>query len=71
MEDLQSLMSCLDEISSKIPDGIYLEMADKMKRINDRLTDDRPLWEDPFYYTDTDAESDDDDSDSDYEAPPD
>jgi hypothetical protein len=71
MEDLQSLMSCLDEISSKIPDGIYLEMADKMKRINDRLTGDRPLWEDPFYDTDTDAESDDDDSDSDYEAPPD
>jgi hypothetical protein len=67
MEDLQSLMSCLDEISSKIPDGIYLEMADKMKRINDRLTGDRPFHEDEFYYSDT--ESDDDDSDSDYEAP--
>ena len=57
MEDLRSLMSHLDDISSKIPDGIYLEMADKMKRINDHLTGNRPFHEDPFYYS-SDEESD-------------
>jgi hypothetical protein len=57
MEDLQSLMSCLDDISSKIPDGTYLEMADKMKRINDHLTGNKPFHEDPFYYS-SDEESD-------------
>jgi hypothetical protein len=64
MEDLQSLMSCLDDISSKIPDGIYLEMADKMKRINDHLTGNKPFHEDPFYYS-----TDEEDSNSDDETP--
>ena len=32
MEDLQSLMSCLDEISNVIGDGMYLSMANKLKR---------------------------------------
>lgn len=50
-------MSCLDDISSKIPDGTYLEMADKMKRINDHLTGNKPFHEDPFYYS-SDEESD-------------
>ena len=71
MEDLQSLMACLDDISSKIGDGMYLDMADKMKRIHDKLNGDKPFHEDPFYYSDDDSELDsnsDDDDDSDYEA---
>ena len=68
MEDLQSLMTCLDDISSKIPDGIYLEMADKMKRVHDHMNGNKPFHEDTFYYSDDDSELDsDDDSDSDYE----
>ena len=62
MEDLQSLMACLDDISSKIPDGIYLDMADKMKRVHDHMNGNKPIHEDTFYYSDTDTESD-----SDYE----
>ena len=71
MEDLQSLMACLDDISSKIGDGMYLDMADKMKRIHDKLSGNKPFHEDPFYYSDDDSELDsnsDDDDDSDYEA---
>ena len=68
MEDLQSLMACLDDISSKIPDGIYLDMADKMKRVHDHMNGNKPFHEDTFYYSDDDSELDsDDDSDSDYE----
>ena len=68
MEDLQSLMTCLDDISSKIPDGIYLDMADKMKRVHDHMNGNKPFHEDTFYYSDDDSELDsDDDSDSDYE----
>ena len=71
MEDLRSLMACLDDISSKIPDGIYLEMADKMKRVHDHMNGDKPFHEDTFYYSDDDSEleseDDDDASDSDYE----
>lgn len=61
MEDLQSLMSCLDEISNVIGDGMYLSMADKLKNIHNKLNGDRPFHEDSFYY------SDEDDDDSDYE----
>ena len=68
MEDLQSLMACLDDISSKIPDGLYLEMADKMKRVHDHMNGNKPFNEDTFYYSDSDSDSDsDDDSDSDFE----
>jgi len=74
MEDLRNLMTCLDDISSKIPDGLYLEMADKMKRVHDHMNGNKPFHEDTFYYSesesDYDTESDDDiddDSDSDYE----
>jgi hypothetical protein len=72
MEDLRSLMACIDDISSKIPDGLYLEMANKMKRVHDHLNGNKAFHEDTFYYSDDDSEfgSDDDDtSDSDYEAP--
>ena len=67
-------MTCLDDISSKIPDGLYLEMADKMKRVHVHMNGNKPFHEDTFYYSesesDYDTESDDDiddDSDSDYE----
>ena len=71
MEDLRSLMACIDDISSKIPDGLYLEMADKMKRVHDHMNGNKPFHEDTFYYSDDDSElgSEDDASDSDYEAP--
>jgi hypothetical protein len=70
MEDLQSLMSCLDEISDMIGDGMYLSMADKLKRIHNKLNGDRPFHEDSFYYSDEEEDLDnDDDDDSDYEAP--
>ena len=70
MEDLQSLMACLDDISSKIPDGIYLEMANTMKRVHDHMNGNKPFHEDTFYYSDDDSELEsDDDTDGDYEAP--
>ena len=62
MEDLQSLMACLDDISSKIPDGMYLKMADQMTRVHDHMNGNKPIHEDTFYYSD----DDDSDSDSDY-----
>jgi len=63
-------MACLDDISSKIPDGIYLEMADKMKRVHDHMNGNKPIHEDTFYYSDDDSEFEsDDDSDSDFEVP--
>ena len=67
MEDLQSLMTCLDEISNQIGDGMYLNMVDKMKRIHDKLNGNKSIWEDPFDDTETDYESD---SDSDIERTP-
>ena len=70
MEDLRSLMACIDDISSKIPDGLYLEMANKMKRVHDHMSGNKPFHEDTFYYSDDDSElGSDDDTDSDYEAP--
>jgi hypothetical protein len=62
-------MACLDDISGKIGDGMYLDMADKLKRIHDKLNGDKPFHEDSFYYSDDDSESEsdsDDDDDSDY-----
>ena len=60
-------MACLDDISSKIGDGMYLDMADKMKRIHDKLSGNKPFHEDPFYYSSDEEDSNsDDDSDSDY-----
>ena len=65
-------MACLDDISSKIPDGLYLEMANKMKRVHDHMNGNKPFHEDTFYYSDDDSElgseEDDDASDSDYQA---
>ena len=73
MEDLRSLMACIDDISSKIPDGLYLEMANKMKRVHDHMSGNKAFHEDTFYYRDDDSElesedDDDDASDSDYQA---
>ena len=61
-------MTCLDEISNKIGDGMYLDMADKLKRIHDKLNGDKPFHEDQFYYSDDDSDLGSDD-DSDYESP--
>ena len=70
MEDLQNLMACIDEIASQIPDGIYLKMADQMKRVHDHMNGNKPIHEDTFYYSDDDSEFEsDDDSDSDFEVP--
>ena len=71
MEDLQSLMACLDDISSKIGDGMYLDMANKLKNIHNKLNGNKPFHQDSFYYSDDDSEldsnsDDDSDSDSDY-----
>ena len=65
MEDLQNLMACIDEIASQIPDGMYLKMADQMKRVHDHMNGNKPIHEDTFYYSDDDSVSD---SDSDYES---
>jgi hypothetical protein len=62
MEDLQSLMTCLDDISDKIGDGMYLDMADKLKRVHAQMNGDKSIHEDTFYYSDSE-------SDSDYEPP--
>ena len=42
-------MACLDDISSKIPDGIYLEMANTMKRVHDHMNGNKSIHEDTFY----------------------
>ena len=34
MENLQSLMRCLDDISKMIPEGTYLEMCDNLKNLH-------------------------------------
>ena len=59
-------MTCLDEISGQISDGMYLKMTDKFKRVYDKLNGDKPFHEDEFYYSDT---ASDDESDSDYGSP--
>ena len=45
MENLQSLMQCLDDISKLIPEGTYLEMCDNLKRVHDTIPkpDDPPV----------------------------
>ena len=64
MEDLQSLMTCLDDISDKIGDGMYLDMADKLKRVHAQMNGDKPIHEDTFYYSDDESDTE---SDSEYE----
>ena len=67
MEDLRNLMACIDEISSQIPDGMYLKMADQMKRVHEHMNGNKSIHDDTFYYSDDDSELDsDDDSDSDF-----
>jgi hypothetical protein len=60
-------MACIDEISSQIPDGMYLKMADQMKRVHDHMNGNKSIHDDTFYYSDDDSvlESD-DDSDGDF-----
>jgi hypothetical protein len=60
-------MACIDEIANQIPDGMYLKMADQMKRVHDHMNGNRSIHDDTFYYSDDDSELDsDDDSDSDF-----
>ena len=69
MEDLRNLMACIDEIASQIPDGMYLKMADQMKRVHDHMNGNKSIHDDTFYYSDDDSELDsnsDDGSDSDF-----
>ena len=67
MEDLRNLMACIDEIANQIPDGMYLKMADQMKRVHDHMNGNKSIHDDTFYYSDDDSELDsDDDSDSDF-----
>ena len=37
MDNLKSIMQSLDEISSMIPEGKYLEMADNLKKVHENL----------------------------------
>ena len=67
MEDLRNLMACIDEIASQIPDGMYLKMADQMKRVHEHMNGNKSIHDDTFYYSDDDSVLDsDDDSDSDF-----
>jgi len=67
MEDLRNLMACIDEIASQIPDGMYLKMADQMKRVHDHMNGNKSIHDDTFYHSDDDSELEsDDDSDSDF-----
>jgi len=60
-------MACIDEIASQIPDGMYLKMADQMKRVHDHMNGNKSIHDDTFYYSDDDSELDSDyDSDSDF-----
>ena len=45
MDNLKSLMRCLDDISNMIPEGTYLEMCDDLKRVHEIIPkdDDPPL----------------------------
>jgi hypothetical protein len=43
MENLKSLMQCLDDISKMIPEGTYLEMCDNLKKVHDTI----PKHDDP------------------------
>ena len=43
MDNLKSIMQSLDDISSMIPEGTYLEMADNLKKVHENL----PKNEDP------------------------
>lgn len=45
MENLRDLMQCVDDISKVIPEGTYLEMCDKIKKLHDTMpcNDDPPV----------------------------
>lgn len=45
MDNLQSLMRCLDDISNLIPEGTYLEMCDNLNQVHKNLpkNDDPPM----------------------------
>jgi hypothetical protein len=51
MEDLTNLMTYIDQISGKIPENLYLEMMNSMKRIHASMSGNIAFHEDTFYYT--------------------
>ena len=51
MEDLTNLMTYIDQISGKIPENLYLEMMNSMKRIHTSMSGNIAFHEDAFYYT--------------------
>ena len=66
MDNLRSLMQCLDDISKMIPEGTYLEMCDNLKQVHDNIpkNDDPPVTDNrgvPFApvlnFGDSDSES--------------
>lgn len=72
MDNLKSLMRCLDDISNMIPEGTYLEMCDNLKQVHRTLPkhDDPPVRDNrrvPFQPivvdSDTESESESDEED--------
>ena len=69
MDNLRSLMECLDDISKMIPEGTYLEMCDNIKKVHATIpkNDDPPMTDNrrvPFQpiqnNNDSESESEDD-----------
>ena len=48
MDNLKSLMQCVDQISNVIPEGTYLEMCDNIKQLHDAINEEDE--HDPRYY---------------------
>ena len=75
MDNLRSLMQCLDDISKMIPEGTYLEMCDNLKQVHDNIpkNDDPPVTDNRsvpfapvlnFGDSDSESESESDEDDS-------
>ena len=59
MEDLKSLMSCLDEIPAR-SEMVCISRWLTSSRISQQLNGNKPFHEDTFYYSDDDSDSDSD-----------
>lgn len=49
MDNLKSLMQCVDHISNVIPEGTYLEMCDNIKQLHDTINEEDPVYYDEWY----------------------
>ena len=71
MDNLRSLMQCLDDISKLIPEGTYLEMCDSLKKVHDTIPkhDDPPIRDNrrvpfqPIQHIESESESESDEDD--------